>query len=170
MVRINFSKLTVDLRISSGYSNGRSVHYISTDSSDPVAAALEGSTYAPSLNAAPKAGDDSTASSRASLAAFVNGQTGATNPERQGLTSALKDGLDPLNLLFWTPNQGRYSPLWDVHFAIWSTSRVITSTNPAVKNRSVLAGLVSKEVITGLGGSTFGLIGAVVNCPILSSE
>ena len=56
--------------------------------------ALENVTYAPALNAAPFAGGDGTDSSRTTLVAFVNGQTGAGNPQRQGLNSALLDGLD----------------------------------------------------------------------------
>ena len=96
------------------------MRYVSTDASDPVVAALENVTFAPLLNHAPFVGGDGTDSARASLAAFVNGQTGAGNPQRQGLNSALIDGLDPLNLLRWNPSQGRYSPLWDVHPAAWT--------------------------------------------------
>src|SRR6516165_617276 len=115
VVSIDPAAGTVTYRETAGFQGGKPVLYASFDSSNPVAAAIEDVTYAPSLDSAPTIGDDSTASSRASLAAFVNGQTGATNPQRQGLNSALLDGLSPLNVLRWNPTQGRYSPLWDVH-------------------------------------------------------
>ena len=110
----------VRLRETEGRARGNVVHYLSTDASVAAVAALEGDTLAPTLDDAPFPGGDGTDSARASLAAFTNGQTGANNPQRQGIASALTDGLDPLNVLAWTPNQGRDSPLWDVHLAEWT--------------------------------------------------
>jgi hypothetical protein len=170
IVRIDFARGTVDIQETDGFANGKAVKYISTDASDPGVAALENSTYAPALNAAPFAGGDGTDSARATLVAFVNGQTGRGNPQRQGLNSALLDGLDPLNLLFWAPNQGRYSPLWDVHPAQWSAAAVAALANVAQKDRSELLNLVSNKVVTGPGGATFGPAGFIVNCPIISSD
>jgi len=66
-------------------------------------------TYAPALNDANTLDDDSTASARASLAAFVNGQTGVNNPQRQGLNSAVLATATPSTVLRWNPGQGRYS-------------------------------------------------------------
>ena len=168
--RIDFARGTVDFFEAHGFANGKAVKYISNDASDPVVAALENSTYAPALNAAPFAGGDGTDSSRATLVAFVNGQTGLGNPQRQGLNSALLDGADPLNLLFWTPNQGRYSPLWDVHPAQWSADAVALARNVAQKDRSDLLNLVDRQLVTGPGGARFGPGGFVVNCPIVSSD
>ena len=168
--RIDFARGTVDFLEANGFVNGKANKYISNDASDPAVAALENSTYAPAMNAAPFAGGDGTDSSRATLVAFVNGQTGLGNPQRQGLNSALLDGADPLNLLFWAPNQGRYSPLWDVHPAQWSAEAVALARNVAQKDRSDLLNLVDKGVITGPGGAKFGPGGFVVNCPIISSD
>ena len=168
--RIDFARGTVDFLEANGFVNGKANKYISNDASDPAVAALENSTYAPAMNAAPFAGGDGTDSSRATLVAFVNGQTGLGNPQRQGLNSALLDGADPLNLLFWEPNQGRYSPLWDVHPAQWSAEAVALARNVAQKDRSDLLNLVDKGVITGPGGAKFGPGGFVVNCPIISSD
>ena len=170
VMRINTAGRKVDMVESLGYANGELVKYISTDASDPAAAALENSTYTPALNAAPTAGGDGTDSARATLAALVNGQTGISNPQRQGLNSALLDGADPLNLLFWTPNQGRYSPLWDVHLAQWSAAAVAAGSNFAQKDRSQLLNVVGNHVLTGPGGATFGPAGFIVNCPIISSN
>jgi hypothetical protein len=112
VVSLDMIGRTVTYRETNGFARGNPVRYVSTDASDPLAATLEDVTLAPALDAAPFAGGDGTDSARASLAAFVNGQTGAANSQRQGLNSAVVDGLDPLNDLAWNPTQGRYSPLW----------------------------------------------------------
>lgn len=154
-----------------GFQGGRGVRYVSTDASNPVAAALENVTFAPQLDFAPFAGGDGTDSARASLAAFVNGQTGADNPERQGLNSALLDGLDPLNVLRWKPTQGRYSPLWDVHLSEWSAEAGAGGQNlRQTKWMDGVAGLVGEGLVTGPGGAEFGPSGFIVNCPIVSRE
>lgn len=170
VVAIDYTRGTVRLQLTKGFSGGKTVKYVSTDASDPAVAALENVTYAPALNAAPFAGGDGSDSSRAGLVAFVNGQTGAGNPQRQGLNSALLDGLDPLNLLFWSPNQGRYSPLWDVHPAQWSAEAVALGQNTRQTDRSDILNLVQKGLVTGPGGAQFGPGGFVVNCPIVSQE
>ena len=101
---------------------------------------------------------------------LIHGQTGAGNPERQGLNSALLDGLDPLNVLFWNPSQGRYSPLWDVHPAAWSASAVDAGANVRQTDFGQVTNLAQKGVITGPGGAPFAAAGFVVNCPIISRD
>jgi hypothetical protein len=162
--------LHVTYRETNGFSGGKAVKYTSFDASDPVAAALEASTYAPALNAAPALDDDSTDSSRASLAAFTNGQTGAANPNRQGLNSAILDGLDPLNVLRWNPSQGRYSPLWDVHLAQWTASAIASGQNTRQMDYGDILGLVDHGLIRGFGGGAFQANNFIVNCPIVSSN
>jgi len=170
VVAIDFASRTVRYRETHGFQGGRGVKYVSTDASDPAVAALENSTWAPALAAAPFAGGDGTNSSRAALAAFVNGQTGANNPQRQGLNSALLDGLDPLNVLFWNPSQGRYSPLWDVHPAQWSAKAVAAGQNVRQTDFGQVENLAEKGVITGPGGAPFGAPNLVVDCPIVSRD
>jgi hypothetical protein len=159
---------TVRYAQTQGFSGGKAVKYVSTDASQPDVAALENVTFAAALNSVPRLGDDSTDSARASLAAFVNGQTGANNPERQGLNSALLDGLDPLNVLRWTPNQGRYSPMWDVHLAQWTASAVANGLNLRQTDWGKVSNLADHSLLTGPGGARFAAVGAVVNCPIVS--
>jgi hypothetical protein len=127
VVSIAADRKTVRLQLTDGFARKNAVRYLSTDASAEAPAALEGSTFAPRLAQAPRPGDDSTDSGRAGLVAFVNGPTGPT--QRQGINSALLGQGDPLNVLAWLPNQGRYSPLWDVHLTAWAagrTPRVIT--------------------------------------------
>ncbi len=158
------------MRETNGFQGGKAVRYLSTESSNPVAATLENATLAPALDAAPFLDGDGTDSSRASLAAFVNGQTGANNPQRQGLNSALLDGLDPLNVLRWNPSQGRYSPLWDVHLTEWTAQAISTGQNLRQMDYGDILGLVSHGLVTGPGGASFAASGFIVNCPIVSSE
>jgi hypothetical protein len=166
VVDLDSQGMHVRYRETDGFSGGKAVKYTSFDASDRGAAALENSTFAPALNAAPSLDDDSTHSSRASLAAFTNGQTGASNPNRQGLNSAILDGLDPLNVLRWNPSQGRYSPLWDVHLAQWSASVVPTRQT----DYGDILGLVEHGAIGGFPGGAFQASNFIVNCPIVSSN
>lgn len=161
---IDFAAKSVRVRLSEGFARGNRVRYLSTDASSEVAAALEASTLTPRLDAAPFAGGDGTDSARASLAAFVNGPVGRNNPQRQGLNSALLGEGDPLNVLAWTPNQGRYSPLWDAHLAAWA---------PGARARRVtrfadVEDLGDDGVVTAPDGSAFAATGFVVNCPIVA--
>jgi hypothetical protein len=171
VVNIDLVNKTVTYKETAGFQGGKAVRYASFDSSDPTTAALEHVTYAPALNNAPTLNDDSTASSRASLAAFTNGQTGAGNPNRQGLNSAILDGLDPLNVLRWNPKQGRYSPLWDVHLTQWQVpvaQRTVQTDFGTVQN------LADQGIVVGFNGTaqgtTFAASGFIVNCPIVSQQ
>jgi hypothetical protein len=160
----------VRLRETEGRARGDVVHYVSTDASDPGVAALEAATLAPLLNAAPFAGGDGTDSARASLAAFVNGRTGADDPQRQGIASALADGLDPLNVLAWTPNQGRYSPLWDVHLARWTAAAKQAGRDLRQSRFADVEDLAEAGLVTAPDGGRFGASKIVVVCPIVSQN
>jgi hypothetical protein len=168
VVSIDAAAKTVRFAETDGYSGGDAVRYVSTDASAPDVAALEGATWAPVLSSAPFAGGDGTDSARASLAAFVNGQTGVDNPNRQGLASAILDGKDPLNLLAWKPNQGRYSPLWDVHPAEWTDAAVALGRNTLQTDFFKVDDLEQAGQVTGPGGGPFGPADIVVNCPIVA--
>jgi hypothetical protein len=92
---IDFTNMKVTYKETDGFQGGKALRYASFDSSDPTAATIERVTYAPALNNLPTLNDDSTASARASLAGFTNGQTGAANPNRQGLNSTILDSSPP---------------------------------------------------------------------------
>jgi len=169
VVSIDFANKTVTYKETNGFQGGKALRYASFDSSSPVAATLEHVTYAPALNNLPTLNDDSTASARASLAAFTNGQTGATNPNRQGLNSAILDGLDPLNVLRWNPTQGRYSPIWDAHLTQW---QVPASQRTRQTDFGNVQNLADQGTVVGFNGTaqgtTFAASGAIVNCPIVA--
>lgn len=163
---IDTSARTVRYKYTDGFARGREVIYISTESTDPGAAAIEDVTYAPALNAAPFAGGDGTDSARASLAAFTNGQIGKDNPQRQGLNSALLGDGDPLNVLAWLPNQGRYSPLWDVHLTQWAPGQTPVRQTEFAK----VADLAEDGKVTAFPTGPWGPTGFVVNCPIIAQR
>ena len=75
---------TVRYLLTDGFARGNRVVYVSTEASDPGAAAIEDVTYAPNLNAAPFAGGDGTDSARASLAAITNGRDRTHEPPAPG--------------------------------------------------------------------------------------
>jgi hypothetical protein len=169
VVSIDFAKLTVTYKETDGFQGGKALRYASFDSSDPTAATIEHVTYAPALNNLPTLNDDSTASARASLAGFTNGQTGAANPNRQGLNSAILDGLSPLNVLRWNPTQGRYSPIWDAHLTQW---QVPLSQRTLQTDFGTIQGLADHGTVVGFNGTaqgtTFAASGTIVNCPIVA--
>lgn len=168
VMALNTVARTVRYLETNGFQGGKALRYVSTESSNPVAATLENATYAPALNALPFVGGDGTNSARASLAAFANGQTGATNPQRQGLNSALLDGLDPLNVLAWNPSQGRYSPMWDVFLTQWKAAAVAIRQNKQQRDFGTIENLGKDGVVTSPDGTSFAPAGFIVNCPIVS--
>src|SRR5499427_358696 len=170
---------TVSYRETDGCYDNESVHYASFDASDPGAAAIEDVTYAPNLNAAPSAGCADPAvvaanCSRESLIAFTNGQTGVTNPQRQGLNAAILDGPPPLNILKEIPEQTSqfdYSPMWDVHLATWTDAAVAAGLNLRQTDFSTAVQQVINGNATGFpAGAPFGPFGFVVNCPVVSLD
>jgi hypothetical protein len=177
VVAIDRSARRVTLQLTEGWVRGDRVLYLSTDSSDKVAATLEASTYAPRLAASPGvANDDPASSARTGLVAVVNGVADRRSAERQGLVSAILGQGDPLNILQWGPTAGQYSPLWDVHPAVWTDvavragDRALLTGFPDVANAVGSADLVSAAQgpantrIEGLRAADL-----VVNCPIVVS-
>ena len=170
---------TVSYRETDGCYDNESVHYASFDASDPAAAAIEDVTYAPNLNAAPTPGCADPAvvaanCSRESLIAFTNGQTGATNPERQGLNAAILDQEPPLNILKEVPHPGAlfdYSPVWDIHLETWTNTAVTDGLNLRQTDFSAALEQVTAGLATGSpAGTPFGPSGFIVNCPVVSLD
>jgi hypothetical protein len=170
---------TVSYQETDGCYDNESVHYASFDASDLGAAAIEDVTYAPNLDAAPSLGCADPAvvaasCSRESLIAFTNGQTGVTNPERQGLNAAILDGIPPLNILKEVPEptaQFDYSPLWDIHLETWTAAAVAGGLNVRQTDFSAALQQVTNGLATGFpAGTQFGPSGFIVNCPVVSLD
>jgi hypothetical protein len=160
---------TVTIALTPGFSFAKPVLYLSTEASNPGVAALEGATFAPALRAVPVGRDDSAFSAVERIFVTVNGPTGAGNPQRQGLNSALLgEGRGPLNVLGGIPTVATdYSPLWDVNLGVWTDEAVQNGYRSRVSEEFQILGLVQQGWITGPAGADYGSIGVVVNCPIV---
>ena len=170
VVSIDKTNNTVVYRETNGFFNNHAVHYVSFESFDQTTAVLEDVTYAPALNTAPKPGDAGFQSARAGIIAFTNGQTGANNPQHQGLSSAILDKNDPLNVIQRIPHQADYSPLWDVYLTAWTQQAIDAGQNLRQEDFDTVQQLGQQGQVTSFGGQAFGPAGIVVNCPVISEE
>jgi hypothetical protein len=158
---------TVTLKLTQGFSFERPVLYLSTDANDPVAAALEGATYAPGLRDVTVGHDDGAFSAVERLFLFANGPTGKGNPQRQGLNSALSDGLSPLNVLGGIPTVATdYSPLWDLNLGVWTEDAIRKGYRSRLTEEFMVLKFVQDGWVTGPNGGKYGSTGFIVNCPI----
>jgi hypothetical protein len=165
----------VTLQAFGGYVNGAFNLYIRTEGSDPLLAALESTTYAKNLAAAPGIGSNAASSSRSAIAPVVNGPLGKRNPRRQGLQSALLGQGQPLNVEQEPAGNPAYSPLWDVTPVVWTKKAVRLHKVIRLTSSAQIAPRVARGYITSLGKekanhSLGGLraIGFVSNCSIVS--
>ena len=160
---------TVTLALTSGFSFAKPVLSLSTEASDPDVAALEGATLAPGLRDITVGRDDSAFSAIERIFVTANGPTGADNPQRQGLNSAiLGEGPGPLNVLGGIPTVATdYSPLWDVNLGIWTNEAIENGYRSRVIEEFQILGLAEQGWITGPADSAYGSIGVIVNCPIV---
>ena len=175
VIAIDYIARTATFGQAVGLYEGDVVYYVSFDSSHPMAAALEAATFAPNLNAAPGLGANNAASARAGIIAFVNGQTGVSNPDRQGLNSALLGEGGPRNILQEIPhnvNKGVavYSPMWDMHLAAWHPDAIALGLNVLQGDFEAVSHLAQQGRITAPDGSSWGPTGFIVNCPVISLD
>jgi hypothetical protein len=176
LVRIDYTRRTATLKLLDGFVDGVHNYYVRTDGSIPLLAAIESSTYAPSLNAARGIGSDSTtASARSAIVPVVNGpRASAGANQRQGLRSALLGEGPPENIEQDPPGGQGYSPLWDVTPVLWTPKaiaahRVVRLTSVAAVIAAVKAGDLASAG-TGPVNRAIGVreLGAVSNCSIVS--
>jgi hypothetical protein len=163
---------TVTLNLTTGFSFSRPVLYLSTETNDPVASALEEATLAPGLLNIRVGGDDTFTSPVERLFAFTNGPQNVApkeiNPQRQGLFSAIVDGNGPLNVLGGIPTIATdYSPLWDFNLGEWTPEAVTNGYRSRMTDEFQILGMVARGFVTGPGGKPYGSTGIVVNCPIV---
>jgi hypothetical protein len=180
VISIDNAHQVVNYRETDGCYDNESVHYASFDASDFGAAAVEDVTYAPALAAAPSlgcadAGVVAANCSRESLIAFINGQTGTTNPQRQGLNAALLDGHSPLNILKEIPEptaQFDHSPMWDIHLVRWNDSVLVANRlrQTDFATAQALVGTQAQSLTPSGLSNMFGATGFIVNCPVVSLD
>src|SRR6266487_4239276 len=178
-----FAESWADLLFVKGFDAGQPIVYISTDAGQPLTAVLERSTYVPALDkAAYNGGDDFLGSARERLFGFINGQTGAHNPQAQGFVHLVKDGHaaedasagntalidalrnsgDLLNVFgdFPTEKDPRhaqaYSPLWDAQLGLWTDKAVKQGLNTRQIDEVQVFNLAATrpDLLTGVNPAT----------------
>jgi hypothetical protein len=173
----------VDMLFVKGFDAGQPIVYLSTDAGQPLTAVLERSTYVPALNqAAYNGGDDFLGSARERLFGFINGQTGANNPQAQGFQNlvldghasedasldnpafinALRHGGDLLNVFGDFPTLAdprhaqAYSPLWDAQLGLWTAKAVKEGLNTRQIDENQVFNLAATrpDLLTGVNPAT----------------
>jgi hypothetical protein len=163
----DMAKNTVTIKLTEGFSFGRPVLYISTESNDPVAAALEDATLAPALSDIGTGQDDSAFSAVERIFVFANGPAGKDNPQRHGLNSAITDGMSPLNTLGGIPTIANdYSPIWDLNLGVWTQQAINNGYRSRMTDEFAILSMVEKGFVTGPDGKPYGSTGILVNCPV----
>lgn len=175
VVAIDEDAGTVTLRTLDGFFEGAEVAYLRLDASVDVVAALEESTLAPRLGAAPGEGSNAPASARSAIVPIVNGVRAEGDPDRQGLQAAVLGGVSPRNITQSLPGAPDYSPVWDVTPAAWSDAAVAAGRRTLVTGNAQIARLVARGDLTSAGmgrrhRELGGLraLGAVSNCPTVA--
>jgi hypothetical protein len=167
----------VRMRLSRGYATGLTVWYTSPDASDPVVAAMERATFAPALRATPGEGATNSArSARTGILAVTNGETGADNPERQGLRSAILDERAPLNILEHAPDPTQrnpvYSPAWELHLVRWTADAIAKDRRGKIFGWSEAQSLLGSGAIVAEGPGTpspsLRPVRVVINRPVVA--
>jgi hypothetical protein len=153
----------VTLKLLRGWFNGTPVLYVRTDASAVLVTALEASTYAPNLSAAPGLGSDASSSARSAIIPVINGAL--SGPDRQGLQSAVLGGKDPLNITQSLPGGSDYTPVWDLHPVVWTPQAIkdgkrVELTSAAQVAKDVKAGLLTSAG-TGPANASLGGLRAI---------
>ncbi len=172
---INYRARTVKMDTLNGFYEDNRVQYLHQEASVELVAAIEGSTWAPNLDAAPGVGsNDRETSARSAIIPIVNGPRGVNNPRRQGLQSALLGEGDPLNITQEVPDDQEYSPVWDVTPAVWTNAAIRAGERVRLENHKDVADLFEDGLIVsgGMGPRNESLEGlralpGISNCPVV---
>ena len=169
VVAIDPINMTVTLNVINGFSFGRPVWYLSTETSIPLGAAIEHNTFAPLMQKIVLGRDDSFTSPIERIFIATNGPEagGCKNPLRQGLSADLADGARPNNVLGGIPTIATdYSPVWDAQLLSWTQDAINQGFRGQLREEFQILTFVQDGLITGPGGKTFGSSGFSINCPI----
>ncbi len=187
LVSIDYAKGTLVFELLDGFEGGEQFFFhLVTESSDKGAATIERGTYTPRLANLPMFGK-SMPNDKSALLGFAptaNGETGANNPERQGLNSTILDGIafDPLNVFPLDPDNNKrdnnnYSPMWDAHIYVWTDAAIQAGKRRRVKSIEDLAALFAEGSVVNAPPNkgepnpfVAGLMptGAIINCPVIA--
>ena len=169
VIAIDPKSRTVTLNLINGFSFGKPVLYISTDSSDPTVSAIEANTFAPRLSKLETGIDDIARSAVERIFVATNGASegGCKNPQRQGLSAALLDGHRPNNVFGGIPTiASDYSPVWDANIYEWTEEAIEKGYRGLLTEEFRILKLARDGYITGPNGAPFGSAGPVIICGV----
>jgi hypothetical protein len=169
VIAIDPFKRTVTLNLINGFSFGKPVLYISTESSDPTVSAIEANTFAPRMARLEVGIDDIARSAVERIFIATNGafDGGCNNPQRQGLSAALSDGHRPNNTFGGVPTTASdYSPVWDANLYEWTQDAIEKGYRGLLTEEFRILKLARDGYITGPNGAPFGSAGPVIVCGV----
>ena len=169
VVSICPDRALVTLTAVAGFSFARPVVYVSFEASDPMAATMEQSTFAPALANIQVGFDDGAFSAVERLFSFANGPTGVGNPQRQGFNSVLSgESTEPLNVFGGVPTIALdYSPLWDMNLGVWTDEAIENGYRSRLIDEFQILSFADQGFLTGPDGADYGSSGIIINCPIV---
>jgi hypothetical protein len=177
----------VTLSILDGVQGGKQYFYhLVTDASVPIAAVLEKGVFAPKLAKIPEFGK-SLPEEKSALLGFspvLNGRTDKGSGQDQGFSTALANGIDPINVFPVGPNndnpsrENNYSPLWDAHVSMWTPAAIDKGKVHRIHSIDEQKSLIREGLLTsasinppGPGNPYVGGLRptqAIINCPVIA--
>jgi hypothetical protein len=184
---IDLKHRKVTLSILDGVQGGRQYFYhLVTDASAQVPAVLEKGVYAPRLAKIPAFGR-SLPGEKSALLGFspvLNGRTDEGFGQDQGFSTALANGVDPINVFPIPPENddaartNNYSPLWDAHVSMWTARAIREGKVHRIHSMDEQKTLIREGYLTsafinppGPGNAFVGGLRptrAIINCPVIA--
>jgi hypothetical protein len=184
---IDLKDRKVTLSILDGVQGGRQYFYhLVTDASAQVPAVLEKGVYAPRLAKIPAFGR-SLPGEKSALLGFspvLNGRTDEGFGQDQGFSTALANGVDPINVFPIPPENddaartNNYSPLWDAHVSMWTARAIREGKVHRIHSMDEQKTLIREGYLTsafinppGPGNAFVGGLRptrAIINCPVIA--
>jgi hypothetical protein len=178
---------TVTLSILDGVQGGKQYFYhLVTDASATVPAVLEKGVFAPKLAKIPQFGESLPGEESALLgfSPVLNGRTDKGSGEDQGFSTALANGVDPINVFPIGPDndkgsrENNYSPLWDAHVSMWTQAAIDAGKVHRIHSMDEQKSLIREGLLTsasinppGPGNPYVGGLRptqAIINCPVIA--
>lgn len=182
---------TVTLSILDGVQGGKQYFYhLVTDASAVLPAVLEKGVVDPKLGKIPQFGK-SLPGEKSALLGFspvLNGRTdkgsGEDPGEDQGFSTALANGVDPINVFPIGPDnenrsrENNYSPLWDAHVSMWTQAAIDAGKVHRIHSMDEQKSLIREGLLTsasinppGPGNPYVGGLRptqAIIDCPVIA--
>ncbi len=99
---------------------------------------------------------------------IVNGKTGQTDPDRQGLNSALSGEGPSLDILAqFKESSAGYSPMWDVQLAEWTKEAIEKNQRQLITDGDDVTVKSETGLLVSPGGGPVRTTGRLVNCPVV---